>query len=669
MKKWRLLFGLIIVLLCLYGCALNSQGPGRNAKADAEAALAEKTRHDNEVYRSYEERNTLEDYREFVEKYPDNINLPEARKQVERLEYDTCEEPACLREFISKYPESQRIVEARERLNTLTVKDLDRQMQKQYGFDLLLYRLNLKNLQKELIASDKGQLASFMEGFSMIDRGGKKYFNTSLVFSYDTNIPDFSSSEVVIELFDEVLSPQLDYLQVKFKQKDKIDGFSFEILLPPFSSSISALKFYFSTDQVKHFLKGSLSKEALLKTSLVRIAAASSMKASAGEQAPSALAWTSAEDGTAKGGEFRRTSAPAFSLQYPGAWSTTKPTGDRIFEASDSQHVPSIQLSVLKTGNSLNDESKRAAANEYIAKFVEQMIIQSGRVDGTPRLEYAKSAETHNGFPVYEFLLTWRLRLTADMGSPHMSTYGRMVFTKDHALIMTGTVMAPFLLGRYGGSFVSQLKSIFNTLTFSKDILPPETVTASAQPSKPAPPPVIEQTLPLTQEIVSASPLALLPVTGENVKIEGQRLTFKTPSFAFTFPQEWAVQKRPDHLFLSRGANSSLPSIRVMVSKITGDERAFLEETANRCAQSLKMTGGSRFDFIYNIPTEIHEKHQAFEFEIRYKPQSEKPVPPRTVYGNVIAKDGYAIILEAETEGEIDTFKTLFETIELNKKK
>ena len=676
MKKWHLLFGLIIVWLCVYGCAFDSQGPWRNAKANAEAALAEKTRHDNEVYRSYEERNTLEGYREFVEKYPDNLNVAEAQKKIERLEYDTCEEPACLREFISKYPESPRAVEARERLSTLTVKDLDRDMQKQYGFDLLLYRLNWRNLKKELITSDKEQLASFDESFSMIDHTGKTFFNTCLSFSLSTNIPDFTSPDVVNQFFDEVLSPQLDYLQVKFKQKDKIDGFSFEILLPPFSSSVSALKFYFSTDQVKHFFKGSLSKEALFKTSLIRIETPSLFKASAEGQTPIALMWRSEEDGTAKGGEFRRASIPPFSLKYPKLWFATKPTGDLIFNAADVKYYPNMQIRAFKTRDSMKDELQRITFSESTANAVQEFIEQTQKVAGKPRLEYIKSAGTQNGYPVYEFLLTWRLFISVHIlphglpTLPYMSTFGRIIFTNDHTIILTGTVMGLALYGQMGGSYVSELKTIFNSLDLSKENLPPGTDTVAAPASKPAPS-VIDKIIPSTQEAKPPSlPLVLIPLSEINVSIDGQRIAIKTPGFAFSPPQEWGIRKAEDHLYLSSDATSSLPSMKIMLSKITGDERAYLEETADRYTQSLKKAEGSRFDFIYNIPLNIHEKHQAFEFEIRYKPQGENKntTSPRTVYGNVIAKDGYAIILAAETEGEIDTFKTLFETIDLKRK-
>ena len=254
---------LLFLPLLLQGCA------GWTTQNQRDALLQEKMKEDDAIYKAYEERNTLDGYQDFINKYPDNRNAAKAHLAIEELEYTDCDDTACLRDFAARHPESRHISEVQERLKAADMRDLDKVMTADYGFDLLLYRLNLKRLKKELIDGGQERFADFSETFSLADYEGKRYFNTTLTFPDDPSLPKFSTPQMTDELFSSIILHQLDYLMTKFRKKGKIDGFGFEITATDrVTYKRVVLQFHFRIARIEQYLNGGLSKETFLNESL-----------------------------------------------------------------------------------------------------------------------------------------------------------------------------------------------------------------------------------------------------------------------------------------------------------------------------------------------------------------------------------------------------------------
>jgi hypothetical protein len=477
---------------------------------------------------------------------------------------------------------------------------------------------------------------------------------------------------MVEELFDFLIAPQFDYLMVKFK---KIEGFSFEIVA--LDQLNSELQFYFSRDQIARYISGSLAKSLMLEQSLLIPAPVMTSlpkpvpaqkeqtKPTGAMPPPVVLPWTSEEDGVAKNGEFVRTSIPAFSLRYPRTWAVGKATEDWIFNANP-QRLPSMQIQVLKTGAGTEGAAGQIALTEEIAKKTQEKLLQRGAEKSC--LEHVKPMEDIGGLPSCEFLITWRARVPdAAAGGLrrayemfNIPTYGRVLFAKDHAVIILYTLTPQ---GTTNGrpEHADQMIKILNTLMPISEsyLIPaeaaPATITRTALPKS-------ENALFPNPDIELSTPLTALGPADRNIAETGRLIRTASPAFSLSYPPEWALTQKPDRFSLSAKSASSLPSLQVMIAKISGEPSAFLQSLAGDYEQALKKKG-SNIDLLYNKQTDVYEGHRAFEFEIRYKLKGRSAT--RTVYGNVIAKNGYAVLLAGETEGEIDSLKDIFETIDL----
>ncbi|TNF54680.1 hypothetical protein EP227_03895, partial [bacterium] len=173
-----------------------------------------------EQYQPYKLKNTIEGYREFISLYPENLFVQDAESQIENLEFAPYEEEDSVegymefkmryptnrhvfkanvkieqaevkryekmdtiegyKEFLSKYPDSTFVVLAQKRIQELEFREMNRTLNKQYEFDLLAYRLNLKRLKKNLKTKNGLDLADFTCFASFITYDGKKYFHTYL---------------------------------------------------------------------------------------------------------------------------------------------------------------------------------------------------------------------------------------------------------------------------------------------------------------------------------------------------------------------------------------------------------------------------------------------------------------------------------------------------------
>ncbi len=297
---------LIGVFLCLQGCGIFI------IFSEDKRSLKEYQLHE-EQYQPYKLQNTIEGYREFIAKYPKNLFINEAKSRIESLEFSPYEQADTIegfmefkirypenrhvfkanvrieqvelkryekadtiegyKEFLSKYPESTFAILAKERLQELEFRRMDGMLIKQYGFDLLLYRLHLKRLKKKLGTVDGFNLGGFTCFASIADHEGKKYFHTHMIYSSDLSYLDASSSEVPERFFDPVISKALPYLHNHFKPRGEIDGFSFDVSSSPHSfygDSKPLLEYYFPLNQVNLFAQDKLdNKEMLARAAIV----------------------------------------------------------------------------------------------------------------------------------------------------------------------------------------------------------------------------------------------------------------------------------------------------------------------------------------------------------------------------------------------------------------
>jgi hypothetical protein len=139
------------------------------------------------------------------------------------------------------------------------------------------------------------------------------------------------------------------------------------------------------------------------------------------------------------------------------------------------------------------------------------------------------------------------------------------------------------------------------------------------------------------------------------------------PAFSFEYPADFRKQKLPDTIFFICSPDR-LPCMSSSVLKITGDVNESLQGFAENYK---KFFQGTDIKIIYNkpLPPDTYgEDYPAYEYEIEYKWQGKFEF---TVYCNVIAKEGYFILVfytfsravdRAEAEAEA---KAIFKTIDL----
>jgi len=297
---------LIGAFLCLQGCGIFI------IFSEDKRALREYQLHEEE-YQPYKLQDTIEGYKEFIEKYPKNLFINEAKSRIESLEFSPYEQTDSIegymefkirypknrhvfkanvkieqvelkryektdtiegyREFLSKYPESTFAVLAKERLQELEMRRMDGTLIRQYGFDLLLYRLHLKRVKKKLGNVGGVNLGEFTCFASIASYEGKKYLHTHLIYSSDLSYLDASSSEVSERFFDPIISKALVYLNKHFNPRGEIDGFSFDVSSSPHSfygDSTPILEYYFPLNQVNLFAQHKLdNKELLARAAIV----------------------------------------------------------------------------------------------------------------------------------------------------------------------------------------------------------------------------------------------------------------------------------------------------------------------------------------------------------------------------------------------------------------
>jgi len=248
------------VTLLLAACAAGSyvyEGGRRTSKRQFDTEM--------QIYRQYADVNTLEAYREFLQKYPQNIFAGRARDEIDLLEfkpyekedtvegylefkmlypgnpyidkanwhieqveikrYDSLDTPEGYREFLHKYPRSIFADSARERLQELSFREQDRLLRERCRFDLLKYRHDARKI------GNSGGAQWDFEIFAQIrSNGGCGCFVTSLLYA---SPPDFNDDARRVQLETEVLGALLGLIAEQQKNGARVPQPVFEIFFAP----------------------------------------------------------------------------------------------------------------------------------------------------------------------------------------------------------------------------------------------------------------------------------------------------------------------------------------------------------------------------------------------------------------------------------------------------
>jgi hypothetical protein len=219
---------------------------------------------DDLEYAPCEQKDTIEGYREFIRDFPSNRNRSRAAERIEQLVFKRVEDTDTVEaywDFLRKNPHSNYTLLAQQRLQDLEFEALDKICRGQYGFDLLLYRLNVSRLQKELETTNAAGLADFTL-FAAIDTdGGRKCFRTFLIYGDAAARLDTGNKESFAPFFDSVIAKLLLYLDQKCSAKKALDGFCFTIASSAgrfHGDAVVLYSSYFPAESVHQFAPGTL---------------------------------------------------------------------------------------------------------------------------------------------------------------------------------------------------------------------------------------------------------------------------------------------------------------------------------------------------------------------------------------------------------------------------
>jgi len=244
-----------------------------------------------------EQKNTIDGYREFIKTFPENRNSSRAAEKIEQLEFKQVEDTDtadAYREFLRKKPRSNYTLLAQQRLQELEFQSLDKRCRDQYHFDLLLYRLNVSRLQKELESASASSLADFTLFASIDTYKGQRCFHTLLIYGDTMARLDTNKKESSEPFFASVIAKLLVYLDQKFTNKKALDGFSFSVASSAnrfYGDAAVLLVYYFPAESVHQFAQGLLKPGELLAQATVSTPAnaAQAGKAPVSQPAPPAL--------------------------------------------------------------------------------------------------------------------------------------------------------------------------------------------------------------------------------------------------------------------------------------------------------------------------------------------------------------------------------------------
>ena len=227
-------------------------------------------------FEPYEKEDTIESYLEFKILYPENPNVETANNRIEQSEikrYEKMDTIEGYMEFLRKYPDSIFSILPKKRLQELEFRELGKNLEKNYNFDLLLYRLKSKRIKSKLKTDGNNDLSDFVMFASLLEKNKKKYFNTYIIFPKQSSISDISVSEIAETSLFQIISQLTNHLDKKFGAKHKIDGFSFDISCSPhlfYGDRKVIFEILFSSKDTAHFAQKKInSKEFLAKSEIL----------------------------------------------------------------------------------------------------------------------------------------------------------------------------------------------------------------------------------------------------------------------------------------------------------------------------------------------------------------------------------------------------------------
>jgi hypothetical protein len=244
-------------------------------------------------YAPCEQKDTIEGYREFIRDFPANRNRSRADGRIEQLVFKRVEDTDTIeayRDFLRKNPRSNYTMLAQQRLQDLEFQSLDKRCRDQYGFDLLLYRLNVSRLQKDLESAGASSLADFTLFASIDTYKGQRCFHTLLIYGDAMARLDMNKKESSEPFFASVIAKLLVYLDQKFTNRKALDGFSFSVESSAnrfYGDAAVLMVYYFPAESVHQFAQGLLKPGELLAQATVSTPAnaAQAGKPPAGEPA------------------------------------------------------------------------------------------------------------------------------------------------------------------------------------------------------------------------------------------------------------------------------------------------------------------------------------------------------------------------------------------------
>jgi len=246
-------------------------------------------------FKSYEEADTIEGYLEFKLLHPDNPNTRTADWNIEQSEvhrYDRMDTIEGYREFLSKYPGSIFARTARERLQVLEMKDLAVRLEKQYGFDLLQYRLDVKRLKKKPAPdSVRLDLREFRLHCRVEQRRGQPWLRTYLLYG-DRRLDGMTAAKLA-QCFHRHLFPEMVGLLNKAGAcRGGLHGFVFDAGFSPelfYGDREVVLECAYGAEVVRRFVARRIDAEGLRAAAVVTVpepASTSPVTMAAAGQAP-----------------------------------------------------------------------------------------------------------------------------------------------------------------------------------------------------------------------------------------------------------------------------------------------------------------------------------------------------------------------------------------------